>query len=83
MIPESEHYDSLTSQEFRPRLIMNLSITIVMSATVQFDGHFCGRTIEIKDVAVKRMLTAKFVASKISIVQMSPKDAFSIGCLLT
>jgi hypothetical protein len=43
---------------------------------------FFNWTIEIKDVTIEWMLATKFVACKISISQMSPKDAFSAGCLL-
>jgi hypothetical protein len=52
-----------------------------MPATVQFDRKLCCRTIEIQDVAVQRMLTAKFVARKISVPEMPPKNALGIGCL--
>jgi len=37
--------------------------------------------MEIQDVAAQRMLTAKFVARKISVPQMPPKNALGIGCL--
>jgi hypothetical protein len=53
-----------------------------MPTTVQFDRELCGRTIEIQDVTAEWMLTAKFVACKISVPQMPPKDALSVGCLL-
>jgi hypothetical protein len=53
-----------------------------MAATVQFDRELRDRTIEIHDVAVQRMLTSKFVACKISVLQMPPKNALSVGFLL-
>ena len=56
MIPKSQHNDSFAGQEFRPRSIANLSDTIVMPATVQFDRELCDRTVEIQDVTVQRML---------------------------
>jgi len=83
MIPKPQHNDPLASQKFRPRSIANLSVMIVMPATVQFDRELCGRTIEIQDVAVQRVLTAKFVACKISVPQMPPKGALSASCLLS
>jgi hypothetical protein len=70
-------------QECRARSIANLSDTIVMPATVQFDRALRGRTVEIQDVAVQRMLTAKFVACKVSVPQMPPKYALRIGCFLS
>src|SRR5438093_3751517 len=83
MIPKSQHNDPFAGQEFRPRSIANLSDTIVMPATVQFDRELCGRTIEIQDVAVQRMLPAKFVTCKISVPQMAPKNALRVGCLFS
>jgi hypothetical protein len=83
MIPKPQHNDPLANQKFRPRSIANLSDTIVMPATVQFDRELCDRTIEIQNVAVQWMLTAKFVACKISVPQMPPKNALSVGCLLS
>ena len=67
MIPESQHNDSMPSQEFRARSIANLASTAVMSAAVQFDSQLCARTIEIQDVIVERVLAAKFVLGEISI----------------
>jgi len=60
-----------------------LSNTMVMATTVQFDREVCSRTIEIQDVAAQRMLTSKFVACKISVPQMTPKNALRVGCLLS
>jgi hypothetical protein len=74
---------SLATQEFRARSIVNLSDVIVMTATVQFDRELCGRTVEIQDVAVQRMLLARFVTGKISVPQMAPKNALSVSCLLS
>jgi hypothetical protein len=54
-----------------------------MAATVQFDRDLCDRTIKIQDVAVQRMLTAKFVTCKISVSQVPPKNALSVSCLLS
>jgi hypothetical protein len=82
MVPESHHNDSPTSKRFRPSPITNLLRAIVVPATVQFDREFCGRTIEIKDVRVERVLAPKFVACKISISQMPPKNALRFSCLL-
>jgi hypothetical protein len=56
MIPESQHYDSVASWDFRARPIANLACTIVMSATVQFDSQLCAWTVEIQDVTVERVL---------------------------
>jgi hypothetical protein len=53
-----------------------------MPATIQFDRELCGRTIEIQDVGVQRMLASKFVACKISVPQMTPKNALRVRCLL-
>jgi hypothetical protein len=83
MIPESQHNDSMPSQEFRPRSIADLTCTVVMSAAVQFDSQLCARTIEIQDVIIKGMLAAKFVACKISVPQVSPKNTFTRGRLLS
>ena len=67
MIPKLQHNDPLASQKFRPISISNLCDTIVMATTVQFDRELCGRTIEIQDVAVQRMLTAcKNVADNVT-----------------
>ena len=52
-----------------------------MPTTVQFDRELCGRTIEIQDVTAEWMLTEKFVACKISVPQMPPKNALSLGCI--
>jgi len=50
--------------------------------TVQFDRERSGRTVEIQNVAVQRMLTAKFVACKVAVPQMPPKNpgAMSQNC---
>lgn len=53
-----------------------------MPATVQFDRERRGRTIEIEDITVEWMLAAKFVACKISVPQMLPKNALHFGGLL-
>jgi hypothetical protein len=82
MIPKSEHNNPFASQKLRSRSIANLSGAIVMPTTVQFDRELCGRTIEIQNVAVQWMLTAKFVACKISVPQMPPKGALRVGGLL-
>ena len=83
MIPESQHNDSLTSEEFGPHSISNLARTIVVPTTVQFDRQLRGRTIEIEYVRIKWMLAAKFIACEISVSQMPPKNALSVGCLLS
>jgi len=83
MIPKSEHNDPFSNQRFRSRSIANLSGAVVMPTTVQFDRELCGRTIEIQDVTAEWMLTAKFVACKISVPQMPPKNALSLDCLLS
>jgi len=67
MIPESQHDDSMASEEFRARSIANFTGTVVMSSAVLFDSQLCARTIEIQDVFVERMLAAKFVVGEISI----------------
>jgi hypothetical protein len=54
-----------------------------MPTTVQFDRELCGRTIEIQDVTAEWMLTAKLVPCKILVPQMPPKNALSVGCLLS
>jgi hypothetical protein len=38
-----------------------------MPTTVQVDRELCGRTIEIEDVRVHRMLATKFLARKIPV----------------
>jgi hypothetical protein len=81
MIPEPHHNDSLTSEKFRPRSIANLAHMIVMPAAVQFDRELRGRTVEIQYVTVQWMLTAKFVACKVSVPQVPPKNALNVGCL--
>ncbi len=53
-----------------------------MPATVQFDRELRGGTVEIEYVTVKWVLAAKFVACKISVPQMSPKNTLSFGYLL-
>ena len=83
MIPKSQHNDSFASQECRAGSIANLPRTIIMPATVQFDRELCGRTVEIQNVAVQRMLTAKFVTCKVAVPQMTPKNALRIGCFLS
>jgi hypothetical protein len=82
MIPKSEHNNPFASQKFRLRSIANPSGAIVMPTTVQFDRELCARTIEIQNVAVQWMLTAKFVACKIWVPQMPPKSALRVGGLL-
>jgi hypothetical protein len=67
MVPESQHNDSMASQEFRSRPIANLPCTIVMSTAIQFNGQLCAGTIEIQDVVVEGMLAAKFMACKIPV----------------
>jgi len=52
MIPKPQYKDSLTSEKFRPCSIANLTRTIVMPTTVQFDRELRGRTIEIQYVTV-------------------------------
>ena len=37
MIPESQHNKSMAREEFRPRLIVSLTCTVVMPAAVQLD----------------------------------------------
>ena len=47
-----------------------------MPATVQFDRELCGRTVEIQNVAVQRMLTAKFVACKVAVHANAAKESW-------
>jgi hypothetical protein len=83
MIPESQHNDAMASQEFLPRLIPNLAHTEVMPTAIQFDSQLCARTIEIQHVVIEWMLASKFVACKISIPQVSPKNPFRLRRLLS
>ena len=53
MIPKSQHYDSITGQEFRPRSIVSLASTVVMPTAVQLDSELYVRTIEIQDITVE------------------------------
>jgi hypothetical protein len=52
-----------------------------MSATIKFYRQLRRRRIEIRYVAAKRMLAAKFVSREVSIPQMPPESALSFGCL--
>jgi hypothetical protein len=83
MIPTAQHDDPLASQKFRTHSIANLSDAIIMPVTIQLDSELGGGAIEIKDIAVQGMLTAKFVACKISVPQVSPKNALSVSCLFS
>jgi hypothetical protein len=83
MIPEPQHSDSTGSQEFRPLSIANLACMVVMPIAVQFDSQLCARAIEIQHLIVERMLASKFVASKTSIPQVSPKNTFGLSRLLS
>jgi len=47
VIPEPEHNNSVTIEEFRPPVIANPTCTMAMPAAVQLNGELCGRTIEI------------------------------------
>jgi hypothetical protein len=83
MIPESQHNNSMARQEFRPRLIANLTCTVVMATAVQFDCQLCPRTIKVQNVIVERVLAAKFVACEVSVPQVSPKNPFRLSGLLS
>src|SRR5215211_2797074 len=83
MVPEWQHNDSMASQEFRSRPIAKLPCTMVMSTAIQFDGQLCAGRIEIQDVVSEGMLPAKFMACKIPVPQVSPKNAFRLRGLLS
>jgi hypothetical protein len=83
MIPESQNSNSLTTDEFRSRSIANLACTIVMPATVQLDCKLRAWTVEIEYVRVQWVLAPKLIACEISVSQMAPKNALSVGCLLS
>jgi hypothetical protein len=83
MIPKPQHSNSMTSNKLRAASVAHLTRTVVMSATIEFDRELCRRAIEIEYVTVEWMLTTKLVACEISISQMAPKNALSIGCLLS
>jgi hypothetical protein len=83
MIPKPQHGDSLISEDLRAPFITNLTKPIIMPAAIEFDRELCCRTIEIECVRADWVLTAKFVSGKISVSEMAPKSALSVGCLLS
>ena len=54
-----------------------------MATAVQFDSQLCARAIEIQHVIVEPMSASKFVASKTSIPQVSPKNTLRLSRLLS
>jgi hypothetical protein len=83
VIPEPEHLNSILRKKLFSRPIAPLTGSIVVSATIEFNGKFCTRTIEIEYVRIQRVLSSKFVTSKISVSQVSPKNAFRSRRILT
>ena len=53
-----------------------------MAGTIQFDGEFQSRTIEIQDVRIDWMLSPEFVTGEIPISQMTPENTLAICCIL-
>jgi hypothetical protein len=81
MIPESEFLDAESFEKLRALLIVPLLLRHAMLKTIQFDGQFCGGTINIQKVNPHWMLAAKFESSKSPSPEHPPKFFFFLGLL--
>jgi hypothetical protein len=65
----------------RPSSMATLAHQIVVSTAIQFDRELCSWAIETECVWIEGVLAAKFIACKISVPQMSPKNPLRSGSL--
>ncbi|OLD86376.1 MAG: hypothetical protein AUG81_11130 [Verrucomicrobia bacterium 13_1_20CM_4_54_11] len=79
VIPKSEDFNSVPREKLASDLITPSTAPIVVSAAVEFDGQLCAGTIEIEYVWIQRVLSPEFVSCKISVPQISPKNALPSG----
>jgi len=82
VVPEPDDGDVFPGQEVFSYLIAFLPKRIAMAGTIQFDGEFQSRTIEIQDVRIDWMLPSEFVTGEIPISQVTPEDTLAIRCIL-
>lgn len=81
MVPEPDDGDAFAGQKVFSYLIALFPDRITMAGTIQFDGEFQSRTIEIQDVRIDWMLSPEFVTCEISISQMTPENTLAICCI--
>jgi len=81
MIPEPEFFDASRRKNICALLIVPLSFGLTMLEAVEFDGQFCGGTVEIKKVTPHWMLASEFKSGKTSGTQHMPKFFFFLGLL--
>jgi hypothetical protein len=82
MIPKSQDFDSVLGQKLIACLVMLLPGSIIVSTTIKFNGQLRRRAITIYYARIDRMLSSKFVTSKIPIPQVPPKNAFPFRGML-
>jgi hypothetical protein len=83
MIPESQRLNALLRQKFFPRFVALDSLRRTVLRTVQFDGEFRVRAIEIQNVIADRVLAAEFETGETSPAQRPPEFFFFIGLIAT
>jgi hypothetical protein len=80
-VPETQFFKALGGQEFLPFGIVLLLHRKPVLGAVQFDGEFCGGTIEIEPVDANRVLPAKFESGEAAGFQDVPQFFFIIRLL--
>jgi hypothetical protein len=81
MIPEPEFFDAGRHKKICALFIVPLSFRHAVLKAIEFDGQFCGGTINIQEVNSHWMLASEFESGKTSGAQHAPKFLFFPGLL--
>jgi hypothetical protein len=77
MVPESNDGNPLPGQKLPSRPVALFARRIRMARSIQFDGKFQRRTIEIQDVRIDWMLPPEFVTGEVAISKVTTEDTFT------
>src|SRR5262249_6369639 len=82
VIPETQHFDALRSEELVSLLIPRPLIREAVTAAVQFDGQLGARAVEIEEVDTARVLATELEVAETAISKQAPETLLRVGGFL-
>jgi len=79
VVPKSQHFDSLWFQKLITLFVVVSLFGEAMTASIKFDGEFGFGTIEIENVCVNGMLSAKLKISETAVSEEFPNFLFCVS----
>jgi len=83
VVPKPYNANACPLKHLCSLLIVESLFLVVMASTVQLDSEFGRGTIEVENISIKRILSAKLESAEAAVTQKRPKQVFCVGLLFT